>query len=114
MYKLRFNLGKGENFMKWKLTSPDGKSQYIDPAEASIVLKGCKLVNQKATAHKSVCAWIEAADAEVMARTSKFPNNPEISYNPRVTPNWVSNDRNVDGKQFGTLYTSGRKVFHMP
>jgi len=25
MYKIRFNLGRGENYLKWKITKPNGE-----------------------------------------------------------------------------------------
>ena len=32
MYKIRFHLAKGENFMKWQIKAPD-LVRYVDPAE---------------------------------------------------------------------------------
>ena len=37
-YKVRFNLGKGENFMKWKVTSPEGHVDYYDPNEHTLIM----------------------------------------------------------------------------
>ena len=34
-YKIRFNLGRGENYLKWKVTSPNGAVNYYEPNKAS-------------------------------------------------------------------------------
>ena len=62
--KVRFNLGKGKNYMKWKLQFPT-HSEYYSPSEYNLAMFGCTLKNSKTTAkkihdgaHKTVCAWI--------------------------------------------------------
>ena len=37
--KVRFNLGRGTNYMKWKVTYPDGNIEYYNPTEVQLVMK---------------------------------------------------------------------------
>lgn len=120
MYKLRFNLGKGENFMKWKLTYPDKTSVYLDPNETTIMMMGCELVNRKTTAkrihageNKTVCAHIKAEEVSVFDITSKPSKDlAEVAYNPRIKPHWRDEYHNdLDGLKFAALITHGNKVY---
>ena len=52
MYKVRFHLGRGKNFMKWQVTSNlntgDGTGakhvvSYVNPQENQLAMLGCKL-----------------------------------------------------------------------
>jgi len=122
-YKIRFNLGRGENFMKWQVTYPEGNVEYFDPAQFTLVMRDCKLRNQPSTAqkihdgaNKTVCAWIDAEDVEVMEDYDidiNWYNDKRINFNPRKQPNWVyENDiENIDNKEFSLLTTSGRSVY---
>ena len=65
LIKVRFNLGAGKNFMKWKIERPDGIISYHSPKEVQLVMAGCVLKNQKTTAlkifkgaNKTLCSWI--------------------------------------------------------
>ena len=76
MYKVRFHLGAGENFMKWQVKSPDGTVKFYKPEEVGILMTGCFLRNQKGTAekihagaNKTVCAWVEAQLVSVVPAT---------------------------------------------
>lgn len=118
-YQIRFNLGKGERYMKWKITSPKGNVQYLEPTEVTLYLEDCKLINNKGTAkkiydgaNKTVCAWIEAKNVIVYHRMSDdfVEGGIKVSYNPRVTPNWVMNGENVDKKKVGNLITLNNTV----
>ena len=118
MYKIRFNLGKGKNFMKWKITDPKGKSKYYEPSEVVIKMLDCFLRNQKATAtkihegaNKLVCAWVEAKDVVVLEQTQLQVAFDKVSYNPRVTPNWELNGENVDGERFEAMVSINRELF---
>ena len=51
-FKVRFNLGRGKNFMKWKVQYPDGKIEYHLPSEVQLLMHECILKNQKKTAQK--------------------------------------------------------------
>ena len=108
--------------MKWKLTDNEGNVQFLDPNEVTITLNGAKLVNRKSTAkkifdgaHKEVCAWVEADSVNVhvqkpSSRLMMSTSTPKVSYNPRITPNWVLNGEDVDKQTFGRLYTVGRDI----
>ena len=115
MYKVRFNLGAGENFMKWKITDPEGNHTYHEPSEVVLKMTGCFLRNQKATANKihngaekSVCAWVEAKEVKVLNQRQLQVAFDKVSYNPRVTPNWEMNGENVDGKTFEAMVSINR------
>ena len=115
-FKVRFNLGAGVHFMHWRIENLQTKEvQFFNPNEVSFELTDCYLRNQKATAtkinngaDKAICAWIEC---NAVTMTDCNPQGSKVSYNPRVTPNWMCDDANVDGKTFGTLFTKGNKVF---
>lgn len=104
--KVRFNLGKGVNYMKWKVEYPDGKVEYHSPVETQLVMNGCQLKNYKKTAdkifngaNKIVCAWVLCDSIEIRkSNYSQFDLTCErIKYNPRVQPNWLINGINSDG-----------------
>jgi lipopolysaccharide biosynthesis glycosyltransferase len=50
--KIRFNLGKGKNFMKWKVQYTDGTIEYHSPADVQLLMHDCTLKNHKKTAQK--------------------------------------------------------------
>jgi hypothetical protein len=115
-YQVRFNLGKGENFMKWKVSDSNGNSKYYSPDEVCLYMKECRLVNHKSTANKiyngsnkAVCAWIECSeikiDSVILRSSSK-----KICYNPKVSPNWTLSGSNVDKEKFKELFTVSNSV----
>lgn len=117
-FKLRFNLGRGVNYKKWKLTYPDKSSVYFDPSEVTITLFNCKLHNNRKVAeeifngaNKSVCSWLSAEKISVMDNLDFIAVADEITYNPRVTPNWVCNGENYDGKIFDVITSKGKQLF---
>jgi len=111
--KVRFNLGQGKNYMKWKVEYPDGRTEYHHPTGIQLIMDGCQLKNYRKTAqkifagaNKTVCAWVLCESIEI--RDSKFlPDRQEkrVRYNPRVTPNWMYKDQIADGKTFERLYS---------
>ena len=122
--KLRFHLGAGENFGKWQLTfTEDNKKLYIDPEQKSIILKDCKLVNQKSTAkkihegaHKTVCAWIEGTLVDISLSsiydTTRKERLDVASFNPKNNVNWTNkNGNNIDGLFIERIQTLERKVY---
>jgi hypothetical protein len=121
MYKVRFNLGRGDNFKKWKVTGPDKEVQYLDPEKVSLVLIKSTLFNKKASAekihnghNKFVCAWVKCEDLQITDKYKFNDNLTEISYNPKVAPHWQDvQGKDIDGKYFGTLRTLGNKVFEV-
>lgn len=120
--KVRFNLGAGKNYMKWKVERPSGTS-YHDPNEVQLVLSGCYLKNNRQTArkifngtHKTVCAWIycESVSINYLDHPDhRITPNPDqqLKYNPRVTPNWVLNDKNVDDNSIDRIYSVNNKLY---
>ncbi len=116
MFKVRFNLSAGENFMKWQVKRGD-VVQYYDPLLVSLVMMNCTLKNRPATAlkihageHKSVCAWIECDNVEICesSKQSGFP----ICYNPKKLPYWtdVAGRLNLDNHEFNKITTDGRQL----
>jgi hypothetical protein len=119
MYKIRFNLGKGENFMKWKITDPKGKVKYYDPKSVVILAVKVRLRNHPTIAkkiydgaNKTVCAWIDAQELTVFDKaTCVLSNSVEVSYNPRKQPHWLLNGENADNQRFDVLFTNNNKCF---
>lgn len=121
-FKVRFNLGRGENFMKWKVTSPEGSVNYYDPDHNTLVMNGCKLRNSPATAqkihdgaNKTVCAWIEADYVKVEQGEFQLLWNvdKEIRFNPREQPNWihVGEIQSIDNKNIDLIISQGRRLW---
>ena len=107
--KVRFNLGRGANFMKWKVQYPNGVVEYYKPSEVQLLMKGCQLRNHKGVAkkifdggEKVVCAWVLCDEIEISTR--KFLQLDtychRIKYNPRVQPNWLLNGEVVDNQKY--------------
>ena len=116
MIKVRFNLGAGPRYKKWKIEFESGIAEYLDPTRHSLILRGCTLKNREASAQKIfeghqkfVCAWIECDTIEI--REPLSVTGAEVKYNPRVMPHWTIDGTNVDGAKFNELITSGRNVF---
>ena len=116
-YQVRFNLGKGKNFMKWKVSYPSGTARYYEPSEVLIIMNGCKLVNHKGTAkkifdgaNKTVCAWVECDEVKVIDKVVTQSEARQVCYNPRVTPHWVLDNEVVDKGEFEELFTVGKSV----
>jgi len=119
--KVRFNLGAGKHFMKWKIEGPLGV-EYHDPNKVQLILHNCQLKNNKKTAqkifdgvHKTVCAWVLCDSISI-----NYLDTPghevlyglnHIKYNPRVEPNWVLNDCNCDGFKIKCIVSTGNKLF---
>ena len=118
--KVRFNLGAGKNFMKWKIERPDGIISYHSPKEVQLVMAGCVLKNQKTTAlkifqgaNKTVCSWILCESIEIrVPKISKINELDRVSYNHRVTPNWIFQGSVADGTRFNNLVSLDNKVYN--
>lgn len=118
-YKVRFNLGAGKNYMKWKVEGPEGVAYYA-PDEVQIIMINCQLKNQRKTAekildgaHKTVCAWIKCGGLTVMKeKVFREGSGLQLKYNPRVLPHWFTNEgENADNMTATTVFSSGRKLF---
>lgn len=110
--KVRFNLGAGQNYMKWKIEYPDGKVEYHAPADVQLVMKNCILKNHRKTAQrifdggqKTVCAWVLCKSLEIRRDNFEIDNDQRIRYNPRVLPNWVLNGVVVDNQAFDEVFS---------
>ena len=110
--KVRFNLGRGKNYMKWKIQHPDGKIEYHSPTDVQLVMHDCVLKNYKSVSQKIfeggekvVCAWVLCKSLAI--KKSDFIqadlDGERIRYNPRVTPNWILDGENVDGMSVDKL-----------
>lgn len=117
-FKVRFHLGKGENYMKWQVKNLlTNETMYFNPEKTSIRMYDCKLGNKPSVstqifkgANKTVCAWVWCK--------GWLPTNPETRvgkqyrYNPRVNPHWHSSDEfNLDNSEIKELTTMGRGIF---
>jgi hypothetical protein len=108
--RVRFNLGAGKNYMKWKVEYPDGKVEYLHPTDVQLVMTGCKMKNHRKTAQKifdggtkTVCAWVLCESIQIRKEGFDLDNENRIRYNPRVQPNWTLNGRVVDGEEFDKI-----------
>lgn len=116
-YKVRFNLGRGENYLKWKITNNETKeSEYLDCNEVSLTLLNCTLHNNRNRAEeinlgcsKSVCAWVNCE--VILIGEPKEIEGDKISYNPRVLPHWVHNKKDVDGEFYPILITNKNMIY---
>lgn len=115
--KVRFNLGRGKNYMKWKVEY--GKtSEYYSPDEYNLFLYGCQLKNSRKTAdkihqgaNKSVCAWV-LCDTILLGKNIELPEaTTRLTYNPRVQPNWLAGAAVADDQHFEQIWSDGRKLF---
>lgn len=118
-FKIRFHLGQGENYMKWRLEDVTTKNVwFFEPSEFEAVIINGKLYNQKSAANKinqgsnkTVCAWIMAEDV-VMYSTENIWMKGQVSYNPRLMPHWIDNNgNNVDKQEFAEMHIVERKIF---
>ena len=110
--KVRFNLGRGKNFMKWKVQYPNGAVEYYTPSEVQLIMKGCQLRNHKGVAQKIfdggekvVCAWVLCDEIEInkhiFLQLDAYCHR--IKYNPRVQPNWLLNGEVVDNQKYEVI-----------
>ena len=109
--RVRFNLSRGKNYMKWKVEYPDKTVSYFDVTESQLILYNCKLKNHKSTAkkiytgaNKSVCAWVLCDSIEI--RTENFLHDEgyeKVKYNPKVNPYWTFKDKPADEAVFKKL-----------
>ena len=111
--KVRFNLSRGENYMKWKVMYKNGRVVYYNPTEVQIVMSGCTLKNSRTAAQKIytgettkvVCAWVLCDDIQIIKEDFKPESNTRIKYNPRELPYWNLNGKNMDGENVKELYS---------
>ena len=120
MYRVRFHLQSGKNYMKWQIRH--GKNViYVDPSKDNLEMVGCKLVNKLNKAKKvhkagvkDVAGWVECE--RVMINNENPTDNLEkLFYNPIRDPQWRresdSGEFAWDDSQYATLITQGRQVY---
>ena len=115
--KVRFNLGRGKNYMKWKIQCGN-QSEYYSPDEWNLFMSGCTLKNHKKTAEKihqgaekTVCAWI-LCDHIFLGKNCALPEGgTQLRYNPRVQPNWLADGEVVDGQDYDAVWSDGRRLY---
>lgn len=123
VYKIRFHLGPGENYLKWQIRGCDGSVQYIDPAKYQIEIINATLINKKnkakkihAAGVKDVAGWIECENYHLHF-TGEHPVEyyEQLKYNPIVRPEWIRSGDDYtsgwDGHRFSCLITMDRSVF---
>lgn len=126
-YKLRFNLSKGENFKKWKLTHPSGHVEYLDRDSFSAVLKDAKFRNHRGTANKifegankAVCSWIEFKSIDILKKPSNVDrSHTKLYYNPKHLPFWTTfvnsgstkTSVNLDNSSHEEVLVNGTEIF---
>jgi len=119
-YKVRFNLGAGKNYMKWKVYDMLCKQTYYFPPNSVVItMYGATLHNHKGTAqkihdgaNKTVCAWVECDHVQVDITDQLRLHAGGVCYNPRVTPNWTSESgENMDKEECEVLTTQGRRIY---
>lgn len=128
MVRLRFNLGRGDNFRKWQLKIYDGRKVlsklHYDPSEIRIVIKGATLKNRRSVAegifsgkNKTVCAWIDGDQAFVTPNLPKgevviLREKDKIAYNPRKAPHWTNIlGQDIDNKELAYVVTDGIDLY---
>jgi hypothetical protein len=116
--KVRFNLGKGENFMKWKIQYPNGNVMYYKPNDVQLIMTNCIFKNHKKIAqkifegsHKVVCAWIICENIKINTNQSITDETNKVCYNPRVKPNWLFNEKIMDDNNVEQIHTINNGVY---
>ena len=94
MYKIRFHLANGNNFMKWQVKNTDtNEVSYVDPSENQIAMMNATLKVQPSTAKKihegackTVCAWIQCEAVQILPanRLKINAHDYRIQFNPKV------------------------------
>jgi len=118
-HQVRFNLGKGENYMKWKITYNDGRVEYHHPAEVQLLLHDCTLKNNRKAAQriftgestKVVCAYVLCKGIEILTEDFIPETSAHLKYNPRVFPFWNLDGMNVDGNEYKELFSVHSKLY---
>jgi len=120
-YRVRFHLGRGENFMKWQIKDTETKEVvYACPQQESLKLLECKLRNRKNTAikifkgdDKTVCAWIECNSYEIKKEETPLVTMFELNYNPRRCVHWTDafGRLDLDESHHAEIVTIGKRTY---
>ena len=117
--KVRFNLSRGKNYMKWKVVFPDGTIEYLSPDEVSLIMMKCKLSNNAKQAEKifqgeskTVCAWVLCEEIRITGVPQEdITESSRLRYNPRVKPCWDFKESNADGKEFVCIESRENRLY---
>jgi hypothetical protein len=125
MYAIRRNLRKGKQFGWMQIHEAATKSAikkgsndiFVDPSKFSIKMQNCYIHNSVARSakihsgdiHKERCAWVACSSFEIVKRVDAVDG--EVSFNPRIAPNFMHNGVNVDKQTFTNLITFGTQIF---
>ena len=83
-------------------------------------LKKCQLKNSYKIAskifnggNKQVCAWILCEEIDVVIKNSNQSDitGKRIKYNPRIQPNWLIDETNVDGLKVNQIESIGNCLY---
>jgi hypothetical protein len=128
--RLRYHLGRGENYKKWQIRNRDGSVEYIHPDDIVVALSNARLHNRRKVAdkiyqgeNKTVCAWI---DCEILAKGRTIPRDLHLNdswekayYNPRETPHWKLfgeqgkvGATNLDNKMLDYVFIKGTEIYY--
>ena len=126
MYKIRFHLGRGDNFMKWQVKTlvSDGSDliQYFEPEKYQLAMFDAKLRVQTGTAKKihegackTVCAWVECKELQILGSADFIKPNVSdfyVRFNPRRNPEWVDmHDNIMSNEEYSLLVSQDRSLF---
>lgn len=118
MFKVRFHLGKGKNFLQWQVRGPEGV-RYYDPERSTLTLRGCVLKNRSSIATKvnktqkrDVCGHVACEVVEVCDRPS-VDIGEMVHFDPKIAPYWTveGSAGPQDGLRIPTLVSSGRRLY---
>ena len=118
--KVRFNLAKGIHYMKWKVVYPDKTTIYYEPTSVQLVMSRCELKNNQRLAQKiykgadkEVCAWVLCEEIDVVIENTNQSDitGKRIKYNPRIQPNWLIDETNVDGLKVNQIESVGNCLY---
>lgn len=120
MYRVRFHLQSGRNYMKWQIRH--GKNvMYVDPSTSNLEMVGCKLVNKLNKAKKvhkagvkDVAGWVECEQV-IINNDNPVDNLERLFYNPIRDPQWRresdSGEFAWDNSEYATLITNNKQVY---
>ena len=127
-YAIRRDLKKGKTFGFLQVrecitNSKLGKEiALIDGKKYSLIMKECFLYNSLGTStkifegrnlpkqvYKKPCAWIVCNSFEVVDTLK--PTLNEVTFNPRISPNFMLNDTNVNKTNHNILISSGCRIY---
>jgi hypothetical protein len=123
MYKIRFHLANGNNFMKWQVKNTDtNEVSYVDPSENQIAMMNATLKVQPSTAKKihegackTVCAWIQCEAVKIFPANKIKINAHDyrIQFNPKHCPDWINswNGNIISNGEYNLIFTNDRSLY---